>query len=46
MLKCLPLSGNLVSGQGFPQDSLWAGGFCHYAIMHTVGACGTPLGVD
>ena len=27
-------SGSLVSDQGFPQDSMWAGGFCHCAIMH------------
>ena len=28
-------SGILVSGQGFPQDRMRAGGFCHYCIMHT-----------
>ena len=27
-------SGNPVSGQGFPQDCMRVGGFCHYAIMH------------
>ena len=27
-------SGIPVSGQGFPQDRMRAGGFCHYCIMH------------
>ena len=28
-------SGIPVSGQGFPQGRMRAGGFCHYCIMHT-----------